>query len=235
MRPVNRPITTIVAALAVLATGCATFSDNDAVARVGDVELDAQALADLVGGPDDGEPVAVPAARARTEINEWIRGQVTNTDGAVDAYEDGVGASGSVCVDVMVVDSSETAQGVVSQLDEGADFEILFQEFNVDPSLPAPRFGCVTAQEIADNAGNPFADALLTLDAASNVSTVEVQTQPGSPPLLIISQWIPFDQLSAQDQSIVTGNLPVDTEGFDIYVDPRYGTFDPVAGVVPLG
>ena len=63
-------------AAATLATGCTTFSDNDAVARVNDVELSSETLAELARSfPDNNTGVSAAetdATHARSVAGLWI-------------------------------------------------------------------------------------------------------------------------------------------------------------------
>ncbi len=246
LRPVHRrpPILTSLAIAltgALLGAGCATFSDNDAVARVGDVELSADELrerVDELGAPQDE---ALDANAVRQTIDTWISEQLSGApDPALAAavYPQGLLAAGSICFEVIVAESAERAAEALDQLQAGASFGEVFAAHNIDPALTQDegRFGCVPGNQIPVGTGNTFVDALTEIDDRNRFNTAEIEGNPGEPSVFAVVRFIPFDELGPEDTPTVFANMTVAARGIDVYVDPRYGTFDSASGtVVALG
>lgn len=238
VRPVKRVKHGVLLAIAVagVTSGCTTFSDNDAVARVDDVELSSDELQERLPAFVEGQ--AVPADDARDAINGWILEQVGGDPSA--SYDMGLEASGSVCVDVMVVVDEAAAADAVAAIVDQASFDAVFVEQNIDPSLVTDggNLGCFGVADLPFGQGNPFVDALPTLNADDQVTSVSLTDQTGVAIGFAVARFQSFDELSADDQEFVRTNAPVDPErvaAADIVIDPRYGTFDPQFGAVPLG
>lgn len=238
VRPVKRVkhgVLLILAAAAVV-SGCTTFSDNDAVARVDDEELSAEALSERLGEPVEGLPADGDAAR--DAINGWILEQVGGS--AADVYALGVESSGTVCVQVLLVDTEEAAATAESELVGGANFETVFADYNVDPSLTldTANLGCIAAAELPVGQGNAFVDSLPLLTGDDPVVTAALADENGGIIGYSVARLTPFDLLSTDDVAIIEANQPIDparVAAADIYIDPRYGSFDPQFGAVPLG
>lgn len=241
LRPVHRRIFTPLAAAlsaALLGAGCATFSDNDAVARVGDVEFSSDELrarVDELGAPPDE---ALDANAVRQTIDTWIGEQLSATTDpalAAELYPQGLLAAGSTCFEVIVADTEQGGADALAQLQDGASWTEVFTTYNIDPALAQDegRFGCVPANEIPIGSGNPFVDGLTELRGDARLNFVEI---PGEPTVYAVTRLIPFDELGPEDTPIVFANLPLGSREIDIHVDPRYGTFDSSSGtVVALG
>jgi hypothetical protein len=79
-RPVVVPIVLLVAG----ATGCSTFSDNDAAARVGDFELSQDQLGELMiaatPGAEPDEQLELAADTARSLLNTWVLTKIIEVD-----------------------------------------------------------------------------------------------------------------------------------------------------------
>ena len=242
VRAVNRRLTILLPLVAtVLGAGCATFTDNDAVARVGDVEFSSTELrdrADERGAPQDE---ALDANAVRDEIAVWIDSQLpTDNDPILAAatYARGVKASGSICVEVLVVDSQDEVAAALEELNGGVDFGVVFATRNIDPSLAAEQgsLGCLPAQQLPFGIGNPFVDSLLELDTEHPYASVELVGNEGDPAVYAVSRFVPFDELGPEDTPVVVESLSADALGIDIYVDPRYGIYDELSGnVIALG
>ncbi|NND75979.1 MAG: hypothetical protein HKN44_13330 [Ilumatobacter sp.] len=223
---------------ATFGTGCTTFSDNDAVARVGDVELSSERLRDRVDARGAPQGEALDANAVREEIGAWIGEQVAvgvDPGLAAAAYAQGLFASGSICFEVIVVDSTEAAAAALDELRAGADFAAVYGERNIDPSLDGTtgRFPCVPENQLPLGTGNTFVDSLVELDDGNRLTSVQLDESGAAH---AVSRFVPYDELGPDDTALVLANLNVDLDGFDIHVDPRYGTYETSVGaVVPLG
>jgi hypothetical protein len=150
-------------------------------------------------------------------------------------YEQGPRASGIVCTAHILVQTEDEAEQVLAELDAGAEFGELAAERSIDPGSAA-RGGvlpCDTTASFAQNIVPEFVEA--AFDATIGEPTEPVASQFGYHIILVR----PFDDVV--DDGIA--DLYADTgvrfrraaRAAEVHVDPRYGYFDPDAGVVSLG
>jgi len=249
VRRVNRrlPLVLSVAAIAALTTGCATFSDSSNIARVGDATLtddDFQAQLTELGAPSDQ---LLPADAVRAQISTWIGEQLADADSpgvsAEDAaalYDAGIGSSGTACINGIVVETRDTATRVADELRAGADFADLLATENLDPSLgdAGGDIGCITGDQLAGAAGVEFVQVAATLSADNLIDTAPLFDQQGNEFAWVVLSFRQFAELSSTDVDTVTSTIGIATRlaNADVFVDPRYGTFDAATGqVVALG
>ena len=226
--------------IALAATGCTTFSDNDAVARVDDVELTRDEFDDRLVELGVGAADVVPLEPVRAEIGAWINQQLVADVDVGALYDQGAAASGIVCLSAIVVEQEATADAALAQLADGAAFADVFTENNLDQSLE-PTTGaipCLGPQDIADNAQTPFVAAGATMGPETPLATAPLLDTTGGEFGWVVLAFRSFDQLDATEVESLAGLVDVsDVAGdADVYVDPRYGTFDRDTGtVVGLG
>jgi hypothetical protein len=249
VRRVNRRFSLVlsVAAVAALATGCTTFSDSSNVARVGDATLtidDFQAQLTELGAPSDQ---LLPAEAVRAQITTWIQEQVAADDtDAISAdevaarYDQGIDSSGSVCVSGIVVETQDTATRLVDELAGGADFAVLLDAENLDPSLGdvGGDIGCITSDQLAEAGDVEFVQVAAALSADNPIDTAPLFDQLGNEFAWVVLEFRVFDALSSDDADTVSTviNSAARLADADVFVDPRYGTFDVATGqVVALG
>ena len=249
MRRVKRRLSLVlpVAAIAALATGCTTFSDSSNVARVGDATLtndDFQAQLTEVGAPTDQ---LLPAEAVRAQITTWIQEQVAadvadgiSADEAAERYDAGIDSSGTVCVNGIVVEEQDTANRVADELAAGAEFATLLEAENLDASLgeAGGDVGCITSDQIAGAGDVEFVQVAASLSADNPIGTSPLLDQVGNEFAWVVLEFRTFDALSPADADTVTAAIDSAARlaDADIYVDPRYGTFDAATGqVVALG
>ena len=249
MRRVNRRLSLVlsVAAIAALASGCTTFSDSGNVARVGDATLtddDFQAQLTELGAPPDQ---VLPADAVRAQITTWIQEQVAadDTDGISDdeaaiRYDDGIESSGVVCVNGIVVEERDTATRVADELTSGADFATLLEVENLDPSLgeAGGDIGCLTDDQLIEAGDVEFIQVAASLNADTPIDISPLTDQQGIEFAWVVLEFRTFDALSPTDVELVTTtiNSAARLANADVFVDPRYGTFDAATGqVVALG
>jgi hypothetical protein len=246
---VNRRLSLVlsVAAIASLTTGCATFSDSSNVARVGDATLtddDFQAQLTELGAPTDQ---LLPAEAVRAQITTWIQEQVAAGDGdGVSAdqvaalYDEGIEASGTVCINGIVVEQEDTATRISGELADGGDFAALLDAENLDATLgeAGGDVGCITSDQVAEAGDVEFVQVAATLAAGNPIGTAPLFDQLGNPFGWVVLQFRTFDTLSPTDAASVAATIDSAARlaDADVYVDPRYGTFDAASGqVVALG
>jgi hypothetical protein len=233
---VNRRLLTILLPLATasLAAGCTTFSDNDAVARVNDVELSSEMLRARLTEIEAPTDVALDANQVRQDIAAWIRSESVDPSQAEAAYANGAEASGTVCPQVIVIDALGAAESAMADLEAGADFDDVSAVRNIEPLYAGEsnRLGCIPTSDLPFDNGDPFIDALRTLTAQSPYALVSLPPQPGSPNVYVVTRLTPFNELSPEEMAVVLQNAPVNSQDIDIYVDPRYGAYDPETGVI---
>lgn len=204
--------------------------------------LDQVLRADLAS---NGTPLDAPEGELTLEsltasINESFQSwqQVPPTpipDDAVRAgYERGPVESSIVCPAHVLVDDEATADEVLDLLDDGAGFADTAAEYSVDTSaenggnLPCGSTGDFAAQYIPE-----FVEA--ALEAEIGVPVGPVASQFGYHVIMLR----PFDDVAPEELASVLATPQVRfdfaSSDLDVFVDPRYGTFEASSGIVPLG
>jgi hypothetical protein len=246
---VNRRLSLVssVVAIAALTAGCTTFSDSNNVARVGDTALTVTAFQDQlteVGAPADQ---LLPGDAVRAQITQWIQEQVAATDTpGVDAdeaaarYDAGIASSGTACISGIVVEDRDTATRVADDLAGGADFADVLATENLDPSLGdvGGDIGCLTNAQVTEAADIEFVQVAATLSADSPIDISPLLDPQGNEFAWVVLAFRPFAELSPTDVETVVAALDDANRlaAADVFVDPRYGTFDASSGqVVALG
>jgi hypothetical protein len=246
---VNRRLSLVssVVAIAALTAGCSTFSDSSNVARVGDATLtdaDFQAQLTELGAPTNE---LLPADALRAQITTWIQEQVADADTpgvdadrAAELYDAGLASSGTACVNGIVVEDRDTAARVADDLAGGADFGELLEAENLDPSLGdvGGDVGCITSSQVAEAADIEFVQVTATLTAENPIAIAPLFDTQGNEFAWVVLSFRPFAELDAADAGTVTDALDAANRlaTADVFVDPRYGTFDASTGqVVALG
>ena len=236
-----------VAAIVALTAGCTTFSDSSNVARVGDATLtddDFQAQLTELGAPSDQ---LLPAEAVRAQITTWLQEPVAADDAAgVDAdeaaelYDAGIEASGTACISGIVVEDRDTAARVADELTGGADFAELLEAENLDPSLgdAGGDVGCITSSQVDEAADIEFVQVAASLSADNPVDIAPLLDTQGNEFAWVVLSFRTFAELAPADADTVTAAIDTAARlaNADVFVDPRYGTFDATTGqVVPLG
>ena len=227
--------------IALVATGCTTFSDSDAVARVGDVELTRDefdaTLTELGVTGDD----VVPLDPVRAEITRWINEQLVADLDVAALYDEGPASSGVACISAIVVEEEATADAALTDLEGGTDFVDVFTANNVDPSLVATNgdIPCLSPDDIANNAAStPFVAVAATMSPDEPFATAPLLDTTGAEFAWVVLSFRSFEALADTEVEQLVGVIDVSAAAADtdIHVDARYGTFDPETGtVVGLG
>jgi hypothetical protein len=226
--------------LAAVTAGCSTFSDSDVVARVNDVELtndefDAR-LTEL--GVTDTDVVQLEPVRA--ELTRWIQEQLVPADEIAAIYNAGADEAGLVCVGAIVVADQEAADAALADIDSGTDFVEVFQRENLDQNLVQTNgaIPCLSASDLADNAGTPFVDLAGTLSPDNPTGKAPLTDATGAEVAWVVLQFRSWDELDSAQAEQAAGLVDVAqiAADADVYVASRYGTFDAATGtVVSLG
>ena len=140
----------------------------------------------------------------------------------------------------IVVEDEDTAARVADELAAGTEFAELLATENLDPSLSEAGgdIGCITGDQVAEATTVEFVQVATTLSADDPVATSPLFDTEGNEFAWVVLAFRPFDELTPADAATVTATIDSANRlaTVDVYVDPRYGTFDPATGqVVALG
>jgi hypothetical protein len=254
---VNRRRSAVLAAAlaAITLSSCATFNRNAVAAKVGDRSLSAVSAEGLVAATDQ----APTGDQLRQQLTNWIRVSVLESStgtaapagpptadgltartkqvvGAIDGgrgkdlYDSGFKGSPFICLAAIPVLNLDDANKVLAALTSGTSLADAAKQFSTDPTL-AQNGGVVT-----DENGNEC----LTASTVNTVITEALAKLPVGLPaavdlgtLTAVVAIRPFNTLKPESQRLVAAQAIVATAS--VYVDPRYGRWDPSsASVVPL-
>lgn len=216
----------LIAAAAVAVTGCATFTENDVVARVGDDELTNDEFAERVDQLQSAQGGATGADRidgelARSTVANWLALRLAAQAGVVERYGEGVDELGVACVFALPAADEAAAQAIVDELTAGADWdEVIAREA---PDIPgAGRQQCISTQGLSPDlaaqiAGMSPADPYRVV-TGQGLLVIRAQTEAELFGIDLLTALQPSDP--ALIDAIVTS-----IDGDDVYVDPRVGTF----------
>ena len=273
----KRSLPALIAAAALALSGCATFTDADVAARVGDDELTVDQLTSIAREQlGDDEANRADMQMIIGILNNWvldrvlrsdlavtgisideIEGELTNatleesisasfgtwqqapatpiSDEAVRArYELGPLESNLTCTAHILVDDEATADEVLARLADGDDFGELAVEYSTDTSgVNGGALPCSTTSDFGAQYIPEYVEAALDADMGEPVGPVE--SQFGYHIILVR----PYDDL-AGDELLGVLALPqlrfaFAADDLEVYVNPRYGDFDPASFVTPLG
>ncbi|MEP7202457.1 MAG: hypothetical protein ABI894_07605 [Ilumatobacteraceae bacterium] len=250
-----------VAALALTAMpSCATFNRNDSAAKVGDLSLsakDAQKLAAADNDAATGDRLRVELTKwIRVTVFEASTGtpapETALTPAGLDArlsqailsmagdqakatYELGVGGSPVLCLAAITAASPEDANTALATINSGMPFADAARQFSTDTVIAADG-GIVKG---------PDGSECLDPTTVNTAAVTALQGVPVGQPIVAnlgtfsaVLMMRPYDELSPESQSLIaTATVSQDqldemVSGSDIYVDPRYGRWDPETGTV---
>ncbi len=150
-------------------------------------------------------------------------------------YELGPAESNITCTAHILVETESTANEMLDRLDDGDDFGELAGEFSTDPGSGAQggTLPCDTTSGFSGTYIPEYVQAALEAEIGEPVGPVE--SQFGFHVILLR----PFDELAAGELEPVLAQPPIRfgfvADDVDVYVNPRFGSFDGARGVVPLG
>jgi hypothetical protein len=215
-------------------TACATFTESDIAARVGDAELGYDEFQDRLEQISESSGGRVVAENGRAVVSNWVALELARPAGLVDLYASGPAESGVLCVSVVSVADSAAADAAVADLRSGADWAQF--AIDTDPStvlegrqecLPTSAIGEVADQVSDMSVDNPY--GALTFPDGSGAVVLRMQqvSDINGFELLRVYQTIDPDLV---DTIVGSGAAA------DVYIDPKLGSFDPERfGVAPLG
>jgi hypothetical protein len=215
-------------------SSCATFNRNNVAARVGTHSITPSAARALVT-PDDQH---TSGDLLRQQLTAWIKLDVLDEQQAKATYEKGVSGSPSVCLAAIPVATLDATTQVLNALQSGVSFADAARQFSGNPAL-ASSGGIVPA---------PDGSECMAPSALAPAVSAALQTTPVGQPIAAnlgtfsaVLLLRPYDELSFQSRAAVTAasvsqeQLAVSLADANIYVDPRYGRWDPTTlSVVPL-
>ena len=151
------------------------------------------------------------------------------------AYEQGPAESNLICAAHILVDTEAEAVAVLDRLDQGESFADVAADVSVDPGSKdsGGALPCDSAASFATAIVPEFAQAALAGAVGEPIGPVE--SQFGFHVILLR----PFDDIASAEFVPVLNQPPVRfgflLDDVEIYVDPRFGTFDGARGFTPLG
>jgi hypothetical protein len=252
----------LVALSSIALSSCATFNQNDVAAKVGDRSLSAKSAEALAGGGataatgDDlraqltkwirvtvlenttgAAPPATPPTAAELDTRYAAAITTIAGDQARTLYESGVSGSPLICLAAITTNTIEDANAVLTTVNNGTPFADAARASSTDT---------VIAQAGGIVKGGPNADQECLDPATVNSSVVSaLQNTPVGQPIAAdlgtfsaVLMLRPFDSLLPESQSqiaqatISQDQLDAIVDRASIYVDPRYGRWDPASGSV---
>lgn len=149
-------------------------------------------------------------------------------------YELGPVESNLTCSAHVLVDNEATADEVLDRLADGAEFADMAAEYSLDSSAASGgNLPCGTTADFTNQYIPEFVEA--ALDAEIGEPVGPVASQFGFHVILVR----PYDDIGPEElaQALSTPQMRFDfaSSDLDIYVDPRYGSFNASSGIVPLG
>lgn len=170
-------------------------------------------------------------------INRWSTGladALSPADVAA-AYSAGPEASMVICVSHILTITAEQAAAAQAALDAGRDFGEVAAEFSLDQAtaVNGGALPCANTVQFERSYVTEFVEA--SLGATINVVTEPVATAFG----FHLIRLDPYSELRAPeiDAIYLSEGMRFQraAQAASVYVDPRYGRFDPMAGVIALG
>jgi PPIC-type PPIASE domain len=240
-------------------SSCTTFNRNNLAAEVGDRSLtakQAETLASAGGAPATGDQLRTEITKwIRVSVLEAARGLTAPAalstsadldarlaiasvagDRAKELYEAGIGSTPLVCLAAITSTSLDDANKVLASLKTGAKFADLAHQFSTDTVIAAAG-GIVKSQDGTQECVVPSAISTVVIDALKGapVGTPIVANLGTFSAVLMLR---PYDDLLPASQALIAkASIPVEqlqvvVNAAKIYVDPRYGRWDPESSTV---
>jgi parvulin-like peptidyl-prolyl cis-trans isomerase-like protein len=221
--------------------------------RILEIDLAAQgqtvtpeAIADATGAfaaqdPDSWAQVPIELQNLQVEqqaaVATWsaLEAPPPSDDELLSVYDAGTDESGVVCSAHILVATEEEAQSVLDRLEGGADFADLAASESTDTASGAN--GGILPCDLTGNFEGAYAPEFVEAALAAEIGEPvgPVQTEFGYHVIVLR----PSDQVDPGELATLYADLSLRfrhvANGLDIYVDPRFGSFDPGRGVVAIG
>jgi hypothetical protein len=186
-----------------------------------------------------GEQTDVPPPSTSAELDNRYALALTKLAGedAEELYATGTDGSPVICIKAVTTATLEEANNVLALLESGTPFEDAARQYSTDTVIADAggivRGGTNADQECLEPATvNPSVVAALKGTPIGKPITAELDT------FSAVLMLRPFDELLPESQSLVAATV-VSQEQLDslvddanVYVDPRYGRWDPDTGSV---
>lgn len=242
-------------------TSCATVNRNDVAAEVGAVRLTPKAVETLAATGDaatgdalraqitkwirttaleqsNGLPPAGPPSTS-AELDTRYADAVTTIvgDSLQSVYESGVSGSPLVCLAAITAASLEDANRVLALVNNGTPFADAARQNSTDTVI-AQAGGIVMGgpngdQECLDPAGvNPAVMTALQGIPVGQPIVADLDTFAAVLMLRPYADLLPASRLLIAGTLVSPAQLAAKIDDADIYVDPRYGRWDPDSGSV---
>lgn len=170
-------------------------------------------------------------------INRWSIGLADALSPAevAAAYSEGPEASMVICVSHILTITAEQTAAAQAALAAGRDFAEVAAEFSLDQAtiVNGGALPCTNTAQFERSYVTEFVEA--SLGATMNVVTEPVATAFG----FHLIRLDPYSELRAPEIDAIYLSEGMRFQraarAASVYVDPRYGRFDPMAGVIALG
>lgn len=239
---------------------CATFNRNDAAAKVGDRTLstkDVEALGAVGGAVATGDQLrqqlttwirvsvleassgtaAPDTATTSDELDARYAKAITSIAGdkTKTLYESGIATSPLICLAAITVTSIDEANKALALLNSGTSFADAVQQFSTDAVIKAAG-GIVKDQNgnecLDPSTVNPAVTAALKDTPIGQPITAQLDTFAAVLMLRPFDDLLPASQASIASAVVSQDQLDAIVGAAAIYVDPRYGRWDPDTGAV---
>ena len=259
----NRCSAILVAACAVtVLPSCATFDRNDVAAKVGDLSLSADAAQKLAAADNNaatGDRLRLELTKwIRTTVFEASIGtpapateqtpadldaRLANAlidiagDNARTTYELGTAGSPFLCLAAITAPTLEEANAALATVNAGTPFADAARQLSTD-TVTAADGGVVKG---------PDGGECLEPTTVNPAATSALQGIPIGQPIVTdlgtfsaVLMMRPYDELLPESKSLIAtatvsqDQLDAIVDASDIYVDPRYGRWDPETGTVVI-
>lgn len=214
-------------------SACATFTEDNLVARVGDAELSQDQFEARAESLPEAGGSTITGDAARGLINQWIYLEASRAVGFIDRYEQGPETSGVACINVLVAADSAAAAKALERLRAGDPASEVAADTDATATGAGER-GCAPSADLGPEAnaqleGWSADDPHRVVELAPNFFVVSLQ----STEQLQVTDLL--TTLQAIDPNVVTEVVSF-VQDSEVYVDPRFGAFDFESGsVLALG
>jgi hypothetical protein len=250
----------VIACASVAFSSCATFNQNDVAAKIGDRSLSAKAAEALattgetaatgdqlrdqltkwirVTVLEESSGTASPASPPTSaELDTRYALAITTLAGdqARTLYEAGVSGSPLVCIAAITLTTIDEANDVLATVQAGTPFADAARQFSTNTGT-RDSGGIVTDPDgnecLAPDNVNPTVTAALADTPVGQIIAADLDT------FSAVLMLRPYDDLLLESQSLIAGTLVTQDQldaivgTADIYVDPRYGRWEPGSGSV---